>query len=255
MIPAFPRLNKACQIGMLVLLLLGWHVTASAESFKLVTGEFAPFSGKDLPGEGLTSEIIKHAFESMKHTVMMEFQPWKRGYKNTLTHKYFGTFPYVKTEERSKWFFYSKPIYTAQVRWFVRDDFGIHYEKDEDLQGLRICSPLGYSTNTIQNFIDKKIVKLIVPKGDEECFELLKIGRAQLYAVNLITGWHVIQKKYGTKEGFRTLDKPLPESTYHLMVAKDYPDVTKWLDQFNEGLEQLQKEGEVQSIISRHLSP
>jgi len=246
-------LNMTCRIIVPVLVLLCWHSTISAESFKLVTGEFAPFTGQDLPDGGLTSEIIKRAFETMEHTTRIEFRPWKRGYQSTLKHEYFGTFPYVKTKERSEQFFYSNPIYTARVLWFARDDLDIPYTKDEDVKGLRACNPLGYSTKSIQKFIDQKLVHLITPKGDKECFKLIKMGRAHLYAVNEVTGWQVIQELYGTKAGFRTLGKSLQENTYHLMVARNYPYATKWLEQFNEGLANLQKQDVLKSIIIRHL--
>ncbi len=234
--------------------LIFWSTNASAEIITLGTGDFAPYSGKKLSQGGMTTEIIVKAFKEVGYTAEIEFLPWKLGFNNTKMHKFFGTFPYVADDERKKEFLFSEPIYGAKVYFFVRSDFNIKYEKDEDLKGLTTCVPLGWSPGEIQRFLDKKIINInMQPIDDTACFKGLKIGRVDLYSVNEVTGWDIIKKTFGTTNDFRTIGKPLQVNNYYIIVDKTYPNGKKLLEQFNKGLKLLKQKGIYQEIIEQHL--
>ncbi len=239
---------------LFIVLFIFWTVNALAETITLVTGDFAPYSGKMLSQGGMTTEIIVKAFEEVGYTAEIKFLPWKRGFNLTQNHKYFGTFPYVADDERKKEFLFSEPIYKAKVYFFVLSDSNIKYEKDEDLKGLKTCVPLGYSTLGIQRFLDRKILTISVqPIDDAACFKVIKLGRAQLYEVNEITGWDVIKKTFGTTKEFRTIGKPLQVHNYYIIVNKTYPNGKKLLEQFSKGLKLLKQKGIYKKIVERHL--
>lgn len=256
----FASLSKIPQVGrMLFLVFFIYHsvlaaepIKLAAEPIKLVTGAFIPFSGEAVMDGGMSTEIIIRAFAEVGYTTKVDFMPWKRGYQDTLQHKYLGTFPYVKNEEREKLFFYSQPTYAARVFFFVRNDFKIKYSKDEDLKGLTTCVPLGYSTKEIERFTKKELITVQRPLTDEACFKMLEKGRVDLFSVNEITGWRIIHKIYGDTKGFRTLGKPLLVNSYHLIIPKSYPNGKKMIEQFNRGLDKI-KQKDLQGIINRHL--
>ena len=135
-------------------------VNTSADTIKLVTGEFLPYSGKKLSNGGMTTEIIVKAFKEIGKETDITFRPWKRGFIATKDHKYFGTFPYIKDEERKNNFLFSDPIYAAKSYFFGLSDSDIKYEKDEDLRGLTLCLPLGYSKKGIKKFLDNGLLKI-----------------------------------------------------------------------------------------------
>ncbi len=239
---------------LFIVLFIFWTVNALAETITLVTGDFAPYSGKDFSQGGMTTEIIVKAFKEVGYTAEIEFLPWKRGIRYTKMHKFFGTFPYVADDERKKEFLFSKPIYAAKVYFFVRSDSNIKYEKDEDLQGLTTCVPLGWSPGEIQRFLDKKILNIgNQPIDDATCFQRLKLGRVDLYPTNEVTGWYVIKKTFGTTKDFRTIGKHLQVNNYYIIVDKTYPNGKKLLEQFNKGLKLLKQKGIYQEIIEQHL--
>lgn len=249
----FALLSKIPQVmGILFLVFFSCHPAIAAEPIKLVTGAFIPFSGEAVMKSGMSTEIITRAFAEVGYTIKVDFMPWKRGYRDTLQHKYFGTFPYVKNEEREKLFLYSQPTYTARVFFFVRNNFKIKYTKDEDLKGLTTCVPLGYSTKEIERFIKKGLITVQSPLTDESCFRMLEKGRVQLFSINEITGWRVIRKIYGDTKGFRTLGDPLIDNSYHLIIPKSYPNGKKMIEQFNQGLDKV-KQRDLTEIINRHL--
>jgi len=80
---------------LLFWLVCNW-VIASDKDLYLVTGDYPPFSGIQLPQGGMTTEITVKAFKEMGYQAQIDYQPWKRGFTNTRKLLYFGTFPYVK---------------------------------------------------------------------------------------------------------------------------------------------------------------
>ncbi len=225
-----------------------------AEPIKIATGnKFAPFSDENLPQGGLATEIIKTTFKAMEHETQIDFLPWKRGFIATQKNQYFGTYPYSYNEERSKEFYYSTPIYNQVFVFFVKNDSKIRFETAKDLQGLRVCKPLGYNKKDIQPFLDKKILTLHEPADLEACFKLILKGRDDLVSINKDVGWATIQRTFGQKDQFKTLAKEVDRNGVHLIVSKTYPGGKELLEKFNQKYEQLEKEGVIQKIIERHL--
>ena len=224
------------------------------EILYLVTGEFAPFSGEALPHGGMTTEITVSAFKEMGYETQIDFLPWKRGYINTRKHLYLGTFPYVEDATRKKTFLFSKPLYTTKTHFFARQNSSLLYENQQDLQGLKVCLPVGYSAREIQGFLDKGIVTIgMRPSNDAACFRALHKGRVDLYAINSITGWAVIKKTFGDTHDFKTIGEPLLPSLYYFIVDNQHPNGQNLLDVFNNGLTAIKKKSIYQNIISRHL--
>ena len=235
-----------------------WLMTSAAtseETLFLVSGDFPPFSGKSLPQGGMTTEITVKAFKEMGYQAQIEFEPWKRGFTNTSKLLYFGTFPYVKDNDRVKDFLFSQPIYSVKAYFFVRSDFNKPFKNMQDLKGLTACLPVGYSSDTIQQFLDKELITIgMRPSNDAACFRALSKRRVDLYGINVITGWDVIKKTFGHVNGFKTIGTSLLPAHYCIMVNKQYPNAQKLLNTFNEGLTRLKERGAYQDIVKRHLA-
>ena len=233
---------------------LATFIAEGEETLYLVTGDFAPFSGKTLPQGGMTTEITTQAFKEMGYQVHIDFEPWRRGYINTGKLLYFGTFPYVEDSTRKKKFLFSDPLYTTKVNFFVRSDFNKMLHKDEDLRGLKACLPVGYSTREIQGFLDEGLLTITMrPSNDAACFRAVEKNRVDLYAVNYITGWKIIKQIFGQNNGFKNIGKPLMPAHYHLIVGRQHPNGQALLKIFNEGLIRLKHNGMYQKIVQRHL--
>ena len=227
---------------------------AIAETLNLVTGDgFPPFTGQNLPNGGLATEIVQRVFNEMGYEVNIDFKPWKRGYSDAKKKKYLATFPYEKNAKRLRDFSYSQPLYNFAHYFFIKDGAAIEFTKDEDLQGLRACLPIGYNPLRLQDMVDKGIVTLERPVDMDACFQMLERGRVDLVRVHQRVGWKVIEKVFKTKAGFRVLDKPVRENIAHLIVAKDHTDGVRLLERFDKTLQTLNAEGVIEEIIQRHI--
>ena len=238
----------------LVFILFYLSTAGYAETIQIVTGNgYAPYADESLPNGGMSTEIVALAFREVGYNAQFTFRPWKRGYEETRKGLYAATFPYIETAERLKDFYYSDPIDHVYTRIFVRKDARIHTL--EDLEGKRICVPLGYG---VAKQFTKWVQKSNRKRDDNpvelvHCLKMLQSGRKDFFVINEVTAWKAIQSTFQTREYFRTLDTVVAEESHHLIISKTFPDGEKILEQFNTGLKRLKEKNIVQAVIDRHL--
>ncbi len=227
---------------------------AAADVIRLVTGnDYQPYTDESLPKRGMVTEIVELAFQAMGYESHIVFRPWKRGYLQTKAGDFVGTFPYIKSEERLRDFYFSDPIHTMYIRIFVAKDSPIH--RVSDLNNKRLCVPLGYAVSKhlsqlVQLNTDKKDVN---PTDLVGCLRMIQAGRKDFFVINEINGWTTIQQTFNTKKHFRTLNILPEEETHHLIISKTYPGGKKIVSIFNQGLEKLRAKGILDRIINRHI--
>lgn len=227
-----------------------------APEIKLVTGDMPPFVGKDLPQKGAMSEVVITAFNKIKIPVVIDFRPWARGYSETKENLFFGTFPYVKTPEREKDFYFSTPIYTVKPKLFIRTDIIAKNKtpKLSELLDLRLCSPIGFAVNKdlIEKFpsLEKNHLE---PLDLPSCAQMLLQKRADYFIVNTDQGRAALKKVDGEKE-IQIVDLGLRTNEYYLIVPKTNKNGLTILNQFNSEIQKMKKSGEVQKILRLHFS-
>lgn len=242
------------KTGVVYLILCCMTAAASADTIHLVTGNnYPPFTDENLPGGGMISEIVGLAFKKVGYQAQIAFRPWKRGYEETKKGSFVATFPYIKTEERLKDFYYSQPITTVYTRVFVVKNSPIR--ELQDLTGRRICVPLGYGV--AEKFSEMLKQGLFnaesTPVDLAGCLRMMLSGRKDFFIINEINGWATIRKTFNTTENFRTLEATFQEETHHLIVSKTTADGARLLKAFDRGLDQLREDGTLDMIIKRHL--
>ena len=241
---------------LIVLLFIGLTAVAHGQPLQLVTGDgYQPYTDQSLPLRGMVTEIVERAFAAVGENTKIDFRPWKRGYEGTKKGLYAGTFPYIKTEERERDFYYSQSIHPVYVRMFVHRDSEFHTL--QDLKGRRICIPLGYATNEqFRSFLQENAIRRDGNPTDlATCFQLLSFKRMDFVVINEVNGWTTIENAQLEKASFRTLDEVLQEDGHYLIVSRAHPDAQRIISQFNKGLQRLTDQGALQEIIDRHMAP
>lgn len=228
----------------------------TATPLKLVTGEMPPFVGKDLPQKGAMSEVVSKAFMKLNIPIDIEFRPWARGYSETKENIFFGTFPYVKTTDREKDFYYSVPIYVTKPKLFIRSDLNTRHKiaNLSQLKELRLCSPIGFAVNKdlIEKFphLEKNHLE---PLDLASCALMLSQKRADYFIVNTDQGRAAL-KKVNIEKEIHIIDLGLRTNEYYLIVPKSNKNALSVLNQFNAEIIKMKKSGEVQNILRQHFS-
>ncbi len=203
--------------------LFSFSIYAFGGQVKIATGEFHPYSGSDLTHGGMITALVTESFLADNKEVDLYFLPWKRGLVYTSNHRMAATFPYIKDPEREKQYLFSDAIFSAKARLFVRSDSKIIFSKDDDLEGLSTCVPLGYSTREIQRFLDKGLVQVDMrPLSDSHCLKAVHKGNIDFYSVNELTGRMLARDLFGSSKALKTVGDPIAINKYHLIISKDY---------------------------------
>ncbi len=217
----------------------------------LATGEWQPYTSKEMTNYGLFTEIISAAFKEMGVTPQYRFYPWRRCFMSVKQGDIFGAFPYVITEKRKKDVFYSEPIISSNNLFFYRiDKFpqGIVYDRLEDLKTYRLGGVIGYF---YEEMFKQENLTVSYFSTEEKMLRLLYHKRIDLMPLNEQVGWHLIRKQYPQEIGkFATISKPLSSKGLHLIVSKKYPDAEKLLKQFNAALHTVKNTPLYKSILN-----
>ncbi|WP_429122233.1 hypothetical protein [Aeromonas allosaccharophila] len=76
----------------------------------LVTGDYSPYSGADLPEGGQSTRLVTRVLHTAGyHDLVVDYLPWARGYQQALNGLATATYPYARTRERELDFYYSDP--------------------------------------------------------------------------------------------------------------------------------------------------
>ena len=232
-------------------LIFGAGLTAQAQtaSVDLVTGDYPPFTSEEAPAMGVMSEVVMAAFKDQGVSAQVRFMPWQRGYVETRNGLHTGTFPYVKNDERQRDFLFSQALYPDVVRIFVSADA----DPAMAWAGKSICVPQGYNIARVAPFIESEQARMERPPDMLNCFQMLQRGRVQAVWSSEMVAEFVTRdlRRDGLRFKSLTLGLEYPVELY-LIISRQLPLAQQWMDRFNAGLSNIQKNGTYGKILARH---
>lgn len=240
---------------------------AQADMTLLTGGNFGPFSGQDLPGQGMVTELITAALAASPSKVTFALawdDDWTEHLFPQLDEKAFDIgFPWVKPDcaanpghERCVSFHFSDPVVSLPVMLFVDAQRPIAFEQMSDLNGKTICRPNGYFNHDLdtadQPWMAEADIKVLAPRHPRECFSMLGQGRVDAVAMNLFLGAETIVQE-GLRSQVVPLERPVGEIGLHAVISKSHWRGTSHLYRLNAGLKELRQSGQFDQIMTRHL--
>lgn len=239
---------RAALLGLLLC------TSLRAEVLHLVTGdEYAPFTGKALPGQGMLTQVVQAALAEQGLAMTLDWQPWNRGYLNASRGEYDATFPYVHSTQREQDFLYSAPLYKAEQHLFSRVGDSLELDDLSRHKGLRLCYPLGWQPPVaIQRLIDQGALRRHSPLGLKECARLLLLQRDDLFIADRNLGESALRSTGVGAERFHR-SHALGSNTLHFIVPRRHPRAAELIERFDHGLDALKASGEYQRIVDRYV--
>lgn len=220
----------------------------------IVTGnDYKPFTDESLPEGGMFTEIVKTAAVRAGYSTEVEYLRWDYALKATKKSTFLATFPWFKTNEREKSFWYSRPVYDVLIMAFFAKGAPIKYENIDSLNGLRFCRPKGYFLDDVQAKIDAGIIEHVAPKTPTDCFKMLLDGDVDVVSVNEITGIGAI-RGLDIEDKIVPAGKPVSIRSLHVIFPKFNQRGRSISAKFDEALEEMENDETIQKIIERHLT-
>jgi polar amino acid transport system substrate-binding protein len=241
----------ALLLSCLALLVPGPHGARAGETLSLVTGEdYPPFVDAREPGGGFAVMLVQQVMQRMDVTETIETAPWRRGYEETLRGRFDATFPYVRTPDREREFLYSEPLIRVRQAVFMAADRRFAYRGPADLNGRRVCMPLGYApAAALQPMIDNNEVERVTAASAAACPGLLAAGRADLFIQDLRIGSALIAKAGLADRIVAVSEPPFGITEIHLIVPRSRPGAADLIARFNAALAKTRSSGDYERLL------
>lgn len=241
-------MTKRRLISKLVcLLLLATPYSALADTFKLVTAPFEPFTDPNNQTGGFLVEIARKAFAHQGHNVIVDFHPWARAMKEAEMGRYDGLLSAFYNEERGKKFHFSSPLNTTQMVFVgLRKNFDTpYYDSLDDLKPYRIA--LGRKWAYSAEFENHIGLKKETVDDEPEGIHLLFNGRIDLFAVNIDQYRNAISKMNDYDISRSIIMNPaISVNDQHIAAPRNSPSSEKMLSIFNTGMAAIKANGSYQ---------
>ncbi|WP_374867918.1 substrate-binding periplasmic protein [Aeromonas sp. MdU4] len=229
-------------------LLWFWCSWLSAAPLSLVSGDFAPYSGADLPDGGQSTRLVTRLLKNAGYRdIKVEYLPWVRGYQQAENGLATATYPYAWTEERARDFYYSSPIHIDNLSWFTYH--GRPALLDGQWQGAKFCVPQGWSTAHADHVIKRFGLILQRPRTLQQCLQLLARQRVDLVAMNDAVMADVSMQEFGDPCYLQLLPYFRQLDVLYLIVSRRVPDGPALLDRFNNALAASRSDGSYQDLM------
>lgn len=211
------------------------------------TSEYPPFISEDAVHNGFASHMITLAFKEADYIVKFTYLPWKRSYESAIRGEYDATSYWYVSDERKKDFYYSDPLTNEKIVFFYLKSNRIRkWRKLTDLSRYTIGVTIGTTlTKELWDLGEKGKLNLSQAAEEIQNFKKLIRGRIDLFPTGLVGGYSLLNKEFGVDTALTidVLEKPLNETTGHLLFSKEQADSSKLLKVFNKGLKKIRKNG------------
>lgn len=237
---------------------------------KLLAGDdFKPFTNRLQMSSGMITDIVNRAFVANDDTGAHKFY-WVNDRSVHLDPMLSEgmvdlAFPWRKPDcggDASSAlcadYVYSEPMFEMLVVLFTAKGSGVTYQQEADLDGLRVCAPLGHASASRQGqsagYLARVGARLQQPASAEDCFMRLVSGSADAVAMNEFTG-RVVLKDMGLGDAVELqLSRPLAIEGLHVVAHRSNPRAEALIAAFNDGLDKMRDSGEYLKVIDKHMS-
>jgi len=223
------------------------NVQKSEKTVVISSGDYTPWTGKELNGNGFVCTIVKSAFNEEGYDVQFQFYPWARTYKTLLDGDVDAAAYYYKSPEREKLCVFSDPITVEETFFYHLKDKPIKdWVSLVDLKAYKFGASRGY-TYTDQFWVLANNGTLTVDVADSDLanFRKLIAGRVELFPCESVV-FNGLMRANFSEEEVAKIDynkKPLLSDTGHLLFLKENPKSAEYLIIFNKGLKKIKDSG------------
>jgi len=242
------KLVKGICCGFLLLLLF----PPIAPALSIVVKEEPPYAGKNLPGKGLSMEIVQKALQLAGYETELVFESWPRAYEGASIGIYDVVGSIWYSEKRTRDFAFSEPYLLHEIKFIKRKSArDIKFTRLDDLDGLIIGTLKGYAYQDAflqsrqfirlqQNYLLQNLLLLTQGKIDLALGDVRKIH------------FDLQQYMKGSIKNLEILPTALIIRGAHIAVSKDNPKHEEIIAGFNRALAMMKADGSYQAIFSRH---
>ncbi len=221
-------------------------------TISMCVDEWPPKISKDLPGDGPQIIAMREILGQLNIEIELHWAPWKRCLENVKRGIWDASPGWSFTEERNKYLQFSEAYSSSYHAFFYLQGSKFEWKDFQDLRGLRIGTTAGYSYGSdFSNAIDRQKLDIHEVTSDADNFEKLVLGRVDIIAVNISTGFAIAEKAL-TPVQFKEIqahERPIGKTKHSHVVFTKNDRGKELVKAFNKGLVISQKTPSVHTSI------
>lgn len=231
-------------ISVLLLLIVSYRPLAADSNgvVRLASTDWPPWSGTNLPENGLATKMVRHIFANAGVTVEVDFMPWARAMRATRMGKYDGVFPAYWSQKRSGHYLRTEAYLVSQLSFLGRNKTPVRWHTLTDLTPFRIGIVRGY-VNTA-DFDNNRSLNKDEAMDDEQNLRKLAAGRVDLIIIDRITAQWLLKKNPALEaHGSHWLTPTLGNKRLYILMNRSR---NRLRTLFNRSMNELLATGELQ---------
>ncbi|MCI0399873.1 MAG: transporter substrate-binding domain-containing protein [Gammaproteobacteria bacterium] len=227
---------------LLIVLSLSHFDRVCADELKLTASTWPPYTGPQLPENGLVVNLVTSALTRAGYTTSITFDTWPRSLEGTKIGVNDVITGAWHSDERAKYRTFSQPFIINEIKFITRKDRPIVYNNLEDLRGRVIGVVRDYAygpefdnatylVKVPQNHVIQNLSSLFLDKIDLT----LADERVARYELQKFMGGDISELTF--------LPKPLSANGLHIAVSKQRSDHEKIAADFDSAITAMKKDG------------
>jgi polar amino acid transport system substrate-binding protein len=232
---------------------LGHGTAVQAESVKVTTLDWPPYTAAALPKGGATTEIVRQAFAASGQEVEVQYLPWKRAIADAKNQgdvvAYFPGYHCRHVEG----FVASDPIGTGPLGFAENMNAPVDWSSIDDIgeQKLRVGTVLGYAnTDEFDEKAGTGWVRAVPAPDDITNLRKLMLERIDMAVIDKLVLSYLLASEPTLKDAKETIqfDSRTLEDKILYLCFNDTDAGRAMRDRFNDGLAKIDVEG----IVDRY---
>ncbi|HOO32272.1 MAG TPA: transporter substrate-binding domain-containing protein [Thermotogota bacterium] len=238
---------------LILFFVLPFSLSFSVKIVSIAIGEYPPYTSEFDENARMTEELVKEAFNLEGYVVETGYYPWKRAYEMVKEGEADATFPWIKTEERTvEFLFPEETLIEAREVFFYLKTLDFDWKDYEDLKAYRVGGTRGYAHTELFKEYD---IPYDEATSDESNFKKLLTGRIDIFPIDFIVGYYLINELFGVERAplFNNHPKPFIADKWAIMFSRKREGTEELVRAFDSGMKRLMESGRYEEIVYRYL--
>lgn len=223
-----------------------------ADTLKLTSLHWPPYSGSQLKEQGATIAITRAALKAEGHELVVDFYPWSRAIRlvGRAESDYLGYIPaYVYPTES---FLFSDPLAASPLGLVEQQLHPINWLKTDDLNQYTIGVVRDYvNTSELDMMIKQGTQPVEVVNSDEHNIKKVASGRINAAVIDVhVLNYILARGDLASLSEKLQINKKLLEEKHLYIAFKNNDEGKAWRDRLNRGLARI----DTKSIIEKYMS-
>ncbi len=240
--------------GAALTCLLWANAGMAQTSLVAVADEWPPFSGQELPGKGISLDVIAAVLERSGYDVQTLVLPWPRVIAGAQSGEYGIVGSLFYDPDVASYMTYSDPFYQTDVQFVQRSGAASNVETLQALEAYSIAVGDGFFYE--EEFDRSEALNKVVVSTTLQGLQMVAADRVNL----TLDSVEVIQHSLSVAgalvaENVEILPHVLASHDVHMAVRNSLPNRDQVIADFNRTLAEMRADGSLDALLAKHVQP